>query len=217
MFFRKKNTFSQLLFFGFFLIVSCKSNNREKADTRQPAQSVNLMPLPVDTSHPALDNSPMDMAYFPENYPMLKMNQADTIPLVARVIYSRPKKNGRIIFGANDKSLCQYGREWRLGANEATEIELFKPVVVNGKKIAAGRYVLYCIPQEDKWSIVFNSNLFTWGLHLDSSKDVAAVEIPVNKTGKNVEIFTMEFKQSATGVDLIMVWDDVKAILPFSY
>jgi hypothetical protein len=40
---------------------------------------------------------------------------------VARLIYSRPTKNGRVIFG----DLLEYGKVWRLGANEATEIEFF--------------------------------------------------------------------------------------------
>ena len=42
-----------------------------------------------------------------------------TEPLAARVVYSRPKKEGRTIFGG----LVEYGQVWRLGANEATEIE----------------------------------------------------------------------------------------------
>ena len=60
-----------------------------------------------------LDKSPMDMCYFPVNYPVLKIQNKVTEPLAARVIYSRPQKNGRSVFG----ELVEYNKIWRLGAN----------------------------------------------------------------------------------------------------
>src|SRR5579875_1407557 len=88
---------------------------------------------------PGLDKSPMDMVYFPNNYPVLKIQGKATDPLIARIIYSRPQRNNRPIFG----DLVKYGEVWRLGANEATEIEFFKDVNIGGKKVAKGRYTLY--------------------------------------------------------------------------
>jgi len=167
----------------------------------------------AQTKLPPIDKSPMDMSYYPNGYPVSKIQDKPTDPLVARVIYSRPQKNGRTIFG----DLLEYGKVWRLGANEATEIEFFKPVTINGKKIAKGRYIIYCIPYEDRWNIVFNTNLFSWGLHPDTTKDIASTEIPAVKTDKVIEYFTMVFQQSPTGANLIMVWDNVKAVLPISF
>ena len=68
-----------------------------------------------------LDKSPMDMSYSPQNYPIIKMNGKTTAQPVARVIYGRPQKAGRVIFGG----IVAYDQIWRLGANEATEIEFF--------------------------------------------------------------------------------------------
>ena len=62
-----------------------------------------------------LDKSPMDMSYYPHNYPVLKIQDKITETLVARVMYSRPRKGGRTIFGG----LVKYGELWRLGANES--------------------------------------------------------------------------------------------------
>src|SRR4029078_12566918 len=90
---------------------------------------------------PPLDKSPMDMCYYPSNYPVLKIQDKITEPAVARVIYSRPQKNGRLIFG----DLVEYGKVWRLGANEATEIEFFRSVKIGDKKVERGRYTLYAI------------------------------------------------------------------------
>ena len=159
------------------------------------------------------------MSYYPVNYPTQLMSGNDSTGLVARVIYSRPQKNGRTIFGkdAPPKSVQQYGSYWRLGANEATEIEFFKTVTIGGQKISKGRYIIYCIPYEDKWTVIFNTNLFDWGLHPDVKKDIARVDIPATKTGRPIEFFTMVFQQSSAGADLIMAWDSVKAVLPISF
>ena len=83
---------------------------------------------------PPVDKSPMDMSYYPANYPVLKIQDKMTEPLVARVVYSRPQKTGRTIYGG----LVKYGEVWRLGANEATEIEFFKHVKIDGKKWPKG-------------------------------------------------------------------------------
>ncbi len=85
---------------------------------------------------PPLDKSPMDVAYYPANYPVLKVQDKLTEPLVARVIYSRPQKEGRTIFG----ELVEYGKVWRFGANEATELEVYRDVKVKDKKLPKGRY-----------------------------------------------------------------------------
>ena len=118
---------------------------------------------------PPVDKSPMDMCYYPNNYPVLKIQDKVTQPAVARVIYSRPQKNGRLIFG----ELVEYGKVWRLGANEATEIEFFRSVKIGDKKVEKGRYTLYAIPTEDNWTIILNKDNDTWGaFKYDEQKDV---------------------------------------------
>ena len=47
--------------------------------TSLPASTPKTLPL---------DKSPLDMAYFPEDYPVLKIKDKAKEPLVARVIYS---------------------------------------------------------------------------------------------------------------------------------
>jgi hypothetical protein len=86
----------------------------------------------------------MDMSYYPSGYPVLKIQDKLTEPLVARVIFSRPQKNGRAIFG----ELLEYGNVWRLGANEATELNFFSLYALVTPKVKKGRYtyVLHTIP-----------------------------------------------------------------------
>lgn len=162
---------------------------------------------------PPPDKSPMDMSYYPPNYPILKIQDKVTEPVVMRLIYSRPQLNGRKIFG----DLQEYGKVWRLGANEATEIEFFKDVKINGRKIRKGRYTLYAIPFQDKWTLIVNKETDIWGsFRYDQLKDVVRMDVPVMKN-EITEALTIVFDKSSTGADMNMYWDDVKVSLPIVF
>jgi hypothetical protein len=161
-----------------------------------------------------LDQSPMDMVYFPENYPILKIqNKAPAHP-VMRVIYSRPHKGGRLIFGG----LIDYGDVWRLGANEASEIEFFRDVRINKKLVKKGRYTMYVIPTPEKWTFIINSETDVWGaFKYSSAKDVLRMTVPVNKNDTTVENFTIDFTKTNFGALLNFYWDDVSASVPIDF
>lgn len=160
-----------------------------------------------------VDISPMDMVYFPNDFPVQKMNGTTGDLPVARVIYSRPHRQGRKIFG----NIVKWGEPWRLGANEATEIEFFQPVTIQNKRIEKGQYILYAIPYQDHWSIVFNSNLYTWGLKFNLSKDAMKFDVPVTNKNQTVEYFSMVFEKTGSGADLVMAWESVEARLPIQF
>src|SRR5689334_25027865 len=127
--------------------ISCNSGKEKTVEPpliKNPdTSSVIKTDNPVNP-YSSIDISPMDMSYFPVDYPKLKMaQQAKEAPL-ARVIYSRPHLQGRHIF----HEVLKYGEPWRMGANEASELDLYSNATIQDKKIPAGRYILYCIPQE---------------------------------------------------------------------
>ena len=158
-----------------------------------------------------LDKSPMDMSYWPANYPILKMSGKAKDQPIARIIYGRPLKNGRIIFGG----IIKYNEMWRLGANEATEIETFKTLKIAGKVLPKGRYTVYCLPNENKWTIIINKDNFCWGnFTYDSKKDLIRTDIDVEKNTESVEAFTMYFDETKNGANLIFLWDDIKTSIP---
>jgi hypothetical protein len=157
-----------------------------------------------------LDKSPMDMSYSPPNYPILKMNGQVKEQPVARVIYSRPQKAGRTIFGG----IVTYNQIWRLGANEATEIEFFKNVRINDKQLPKGRYTLYAICTETKWTIIFNTEKDIWGLAYNQKKDALRVDVPVQHADTPVEVLTIFFEDIKGGTALNIFWDNVKVVLP---
>jgi len=198
--------------------ISCNTGNDEKKESNTKKitpDSINrILPAKPVNPYASVDISPMDMAYFPVDYPKLKMaGQLTATRPYARVVYSRPHLEGRHIF----KEVLKYGEPWRMGANEATELELYSDAVIQNKKIKAGRYILYCIPQAQEWTIVLNSNTDTWGLHQDASKDIARFNVPVKETTNSLEYYTMIFEQAEKGANLLMAWDNVEVRLPLSF
>jgi hypothetical protein len=192
--------------FVFFAFVS-------KAQGQTSLNTSTTTPVLQPVKVPALDKSPMDMSYYPADYPILKTQNKTTTQPIVRVVYSRPQKDNRIIFG----QLVEYNKVWRLGANEATEIEFFKDVTIAGKKVLKGRYTIYAIPTESKWTIILNKDTDTWGAFVyDEKKDVLRTDVPVQSLPTPVEAFSMNFNKTDKGMDLFIAWDNVSVNLPIS-
>ena len=154
------------------------------------------------------------MSYYPANYPILKIQDKVNEPLMMRIIYSRPEKNGRDVFGG----LVEYGQVWRLGANEADEIEFFRDVKIGSYKVKKGRYTMYAIPTEDKWTIILNKDTDTWGaFKYSSKKDIIRTDVPVQKSDTVVESLSMTFEKTPAGCNLIVAWDNIKTALPINF
>ena len=198
------------------LAFGCDQNEKEAPVTGKaviPDSVKNQQPDITVNPYASVDLSPMDMSYFPVDYPKLKMANANMPPPVARLIYSRPHLQRRPLFNG----ILKYDETWRLGANEASEITFYKPVSIQGKKIPAGRYIIYGIPHADKWTIILNSNIDSWGLKQDSSKDVGRFDIPILTSDVTLEYFTMIFEKTDTGADLVIAWADIVARLPIKF
>jgi hypothetical protein len=210
---RLKRIYIPLLF---SCLLACGNKEEKPADQVTAPKKDSAALLKKESSvnpYASVDVSPMDMSYYPVDYPKLKMARTITTPPLVRVIYSRPHLGGRNLFD----EILKYNEPWRLGANEATELQLYKDAIIEGKKVKAGRYILYCIPEADSWTIVFNLNTDSWGLHPDSTKDIMRFMATAKPTKQRLEYFTMIFQKIDTGAELVMAWDNVEARLPISF
>jgi Protein of unknown function (DUF2911) len=201
------------------LLHSCASDQQQPV-SNSPKKITAFKDTGVQNPDVSVDKSPMDISYCPSDYPLMKEAGADTAPLIARVIYSRPQVKGRIIFGDSNqenKPLQPNGKTWRLGANEATEIEFFRPVKIGDRTVETGRYIIYCIPDSTTWTIVFNKNLFAWGRVQNKERDILKAKIPVTSISKPVEYFTMYFEKKPAGAELVMQWANKQGILPIGF
>lgn len=157
------------------------------------------------------DKSPMDMAYYPDNFAHDRKGSEEAL---VRVIYSRPAKNGRQVFG----KLLPYGKVWRTGANENTEIKVYKDATVAGSQLKAGTYSLFTIPGESEWTLIFNSDVDYWGAYSYNEKnDVLRVKVPARKTDKTIENLSIQFAKNGGGAIMYIGWDDTIAEVPFTF
>lgn len=136
--------------------------------------------------------------------------------LSVKITYCRPSARGRVIFGEeSQKALQPYGKYWRLGANESTEITFSDDVNVNGTLVKKGTYRLYAIPGKTEFELVLNSELGVWGyFEPDTKKDILRTKVPVQAANPPAEQFTILMAPQGTGVDVIFEWTDVRFVLP---
>ena len=161
---------------------------------------------------PALDASPLDVAYYPINAPKVKKD--DTSMPIIKVLYSRPARKGREVFGVLEK----FDKVWRLGANESTEVYFDKAVTIGDKKLAPGKYSLFAIPNKDKWTIIINKQTDRWGAFTyDDKKDVVRVDVPVTKLETPIESFSIVFTDALEGANMVMAWDTTQVTLPIGF
>ncbi len=107
------------------------------------------------------------------------------------IVYSRPGVKGRTVFG----TVVPFGKRWRTGANATTSIKFSDDVMIEGKKVAAGEYGIYTIPNKTEWLVVLNKNT-KLGADVDGFKDdqdVARFTIKPYKVASKVETFTIDF------------------------
>jgi hypothetical protein len=176
-------------FFGFLVLV---------------AISLFLYSYFVDDSLLSRRKSPIDTVKLVEN------------DLELEVVYNRPSKRGRDIFGG----LVPYNEVWRTGANEATTFKTTKALKIYSDSLPAGKYTLWTIPNDTLWVVMFNSKQYPWGVDAkmrplrDPDFDVINLFVPVEHINKTVEQFTIGFNNTLDSISLTMVWDDIKIGIP---
>ena len=164
-----------------------------------------------------LDKSPMDAAHYPNNSAFANYLDADD-PLrdqKIKVLYSRPLKKDRTLFG----ELIPFGEDWRLGANEASEITFFQSVEIGMVRIAPGTYTMFAEPHSaSKWTFKLSSERFIGGAkNRDTSKDIVHVDIPVVQVPNSRESFAIGFQEiNENTVHMLMEWGNTRAMLPIN-
>ncbi len=161
-----------------------------------------VMPLIHGQEFPILDTSPLDITI---------ARNTDMSPIV-RVIYSRPQKRNRTIFG----DLVPFGEVWRTGANEATELEVYEPLLLENHLLTPGTYTLYTIPGKTEWTVIINCETNAWGaFSYDETMDLIRIQVESSRAAAVIESLSMAFKPNSDGVSLMIGWDDRFIEVPF--
>ena len=122
------------------------------------------------------------------------------------IVYSRPGVKARNIFG----TVVPFGKRWRTGANATTSIKFSDDVTIEGKKVPAGEYGIYTIPNKTEWLVVLNKNT-KLGAEVDGFKDdqdVARFSVKPYKVASKVETFTIGFTDiTPATANVAMEWE----------
>lgn len=127
------------------------------------------------------------------------------------ITYHRPGVKGRRIWGG----LVPTGQVWRLGANEATTVELSHDAKLNGAPLAAGKYALFAIPNESDWTLIFNKKSDQWGAYFYKAEDDVLRFNVKPEAAESTEWFDVDalpLSEKAMRVDI--TWDKLR--VPFT-
>lgn len=126
-----------------------------------------------------------------------------------RVDYSRPSMRGRVIFG----DLVPFNEIWRTGANECTTISFSENVFIEENKVPAGKYSLFTIPSEGKWTIILNKEVNLWGTNgYDMNLDLLRVDVLTEVLPEHIETFTITLGDMTQATcRLYMEWEHIRA------
>ncbi|HSH44352.1 MAG TPA: membrane dipeptidase, partial [Longimicrobiales bacterium] len=118
-----------------------------------------------------------------------------------------PRKRGRDIFGA----LVPFGEVWRTGADRATHLSADRDLTVGGRRVPAGTYTLFTIPNPEEWTLIISRATDINGQAYDPELDLARVPMDVRALGEPVEELTIVV--DADGY-LRLQWDETEAVVP---
>lgn len=123
------------------------------------------------------------------------------------VNYWRPSARGRKVFGG----IVPFGRFWRFGANNATEIHFSEPVLVGGQRLEAGGYSLFALPHsETNWELCFNQKTGIWGTEYNPAADVLRVPMRVERLPEHAEQFTISLQSFGNDMSLWADWEQTR-------
>lgn len=133
------------------------------------------------------------------------------------LIYSRPNLKGRTLLKENS-DLAPLGKLWRTGANAATRITFSDRVMMGGKLLDTGAYVLYTIPGKEIWEIIINKGLTNSGTDgYKESEDIVSFKVKSEKINNEVETLTMQFGNVlAESCNLFIMWGNTSVRIPMS-
>jgi len=129
------------------------------------------------------------------------------------VDYSSPRAKGRKIFGG----IVPYGEVWRAGANEATTFVTSSDLMIGGQHVPAGKYTLFAIPNQGKWTLIISKKTGEWGIpYPGADSDLTRADMKVSPTSSAIEDFTIAFDKGAKGCTLSMEWENTRASVDIS-
>lgn len=132
-------------------------------------------------------------------------------PARIRIDYGQPHLRGRKLHTAG---LVPLDTVWRLGANEATELETGVDLTIGGATVPKGKYSLYALPTAAGWKLIVNKNTGQWGTEYRAEHDLARIDLRMRQLASPIESLSIWLIPVAgpgvpTG-ELRIAWGDIE-------
>ncbi len=123
------------------------------------------------------------------------------------VKYSRPAMKGREIFG----KLLPFDKVWRTGANQPTLFENSTDIMVEGQKLAAGKYALLSIPNATEFTVIFSKNVGSTEQSYKPEEDALRVKVKPTENPMTIQSFSLGFSDitDSTGI-MYFAWEKTR-------
>ena len=116
--------------------------------------------------------------------------------------YGRPTLRGRDLL-----SMAPVGTVWRLGMNEATQIDTAADLTVGGKAVAAGKYTLWLKKTGDTtWALNFHPKTGVWGAPELRDGYIAEAPLKFEKAGDSAEQVTINLSENKGNAVIKIQW-----------
>ena len=111
-----------------------------------------------------------------------------------------------------------WARYWRLGANEATSIQVPFAAEIAGVRVEPGTYSPYAILGTTKWQTVVNRGVERWGIAINAevrTKDVGAGRVTADKLATPGETLTLSLAPvTGNATELVVEWEKTRVRIP---
>lgn len=126
---------------------------------------------------------------------------------IIEIEYERPSARERKVFGG----LVPWDEVWRTGAGHCTKISFDNNVIVGGQKVEAGKYSLFTIPNENKWTVIINKDTALYGSYdYDYKKDLARFAVIPERTDRYYETLNFDIEIIPNNARIFLSWTDVQ-------
>lgn len=129
------------------------------------------------------------------------------------VAYSSPGAKGRAVWG----EVVPYGKLWRAGANAPTKLAVSRDFTFGGKPVAAGRYSVFILPTESKWTVILNRDPKNAGsFEHDPKQDVASVEIAATTAPPRERLAFLFEDSTDNSTQFVLDWAGRRVSIPIT-
>src|SRR5690606_720387 len=144
----------------------------------------------------------------PHTSTMVMINEAHI-----HIDYSAPSVRDRVIFGG----LVGYNTVWQAGAHKATWLETDMDLVIEGKKLKAGKYGFFVIPGQEKGEVKVKSRLDQHGKdEYKETENMLSLQVSPEELDETQELLTYEINELGDKEgEIVITWETVKIKVPF--